>query len=431
MPKKSEPKRKTTETSKTHDGNFKRRKTKTQSGRGPGKPTISDDELLEQSDHWTYLLETYWGEVGFRLRHARNLAGIRAALTPISKTGYAYYPFALLVRPGIESANSENISKSKQDLAKAIKRWTEAEKEKNEMAKPFNIAKQAADEISPDAERVLKQRLRETKINLSQKKSDIRKTKLLLEKVASSDRNSLEAQLASLRNECSGQEESIGQMEQRLQNMTPAHREPVSKVLEQRRGALMAAQKMVSESDAEVKAIEARLSDEQAHYCQQQLLAFIQGKRYECAPRRLANAIAGLPVIGCRQSALRCSALRYHKEPGQAYKVFLLVEEVWRKQKGASVNHYFDLFREAVCNLPKNQLMEIPGEQKKKMVENWFRQFLAENWFYLKNAIKQAMQNYEHPDKVPYLVVAKFYENMAKPRFPIDVLTATEQQLKC
>lgn len=431
MPKKSKPNRKSTKTSKIHVGNSNRRKTKAQSGRGPGKPTISDDELLERSDHWTYLLETHWGEVGWNLKHARSFEGIRTALTPISKVGLTYYPFTLLVRPGIESANSENISNTEEDLAKAIRRSTEAEKEKNEMEKTFNIAKQAADEISPDAEKVLKQCLTETKINLSQKKSEILKTELLLEKVESSDRNSFEAQLASLRNECSGQKDSIGQMEQRLRRMTPAHREPVSRVLKQRRDVLTAAQKMVSESDAEVKAIEARLSDEQAHYCQQQLLAFIRGKRYECAPRRLANAIAGLPEIGCRQSALRCSALRYQKEPGQAYKAFLLADKVWRKRKGSSASHYLDLFRKAVCNLPKNQLIEIPGEQMKKMVENWFRRFLTENWFYLKNAIKQAMQDYEHPGKVPYLVVAKFYENMAKPRFPIDVLTATEQQLKC
>ena len=75
--------------------------------------------------------------------------------------------------------------------------------------------------------------------------------------------------------------------------------------------------------------------------------------------------------------------------------------------------------------------MEIPGQEKRRIVENWFRAFLAENWFYLEGAIREAMQSSGDEEEVPYLVVTNFYERMAKPRYASDILTATEQQLKC
>ena len=331
--------------------------------KGPGKPTIGDDELLEQSDGWTYLLETYWGEVGRNLKRVGNLEEIRQALEPISKAGHTYHPFTLLLRPGIESANPKNISKTKEELANAVSRWKEADGNKNETEKRFNIVKVVADELSPENEKVLKHHLRETRISLSQKKSDIRKLQLSSKKAVSSERGSLEARLASLRNECLDREQIISQIEQRLRKITPSHRRAVHKILDERRAALAIAQRKASEANGERERIEARLSDEQANYCQQQLLAFIQGKRYEYTPRRLANAIAGLPHIGCRQSALRSGKLPYLKEPAQSYRVFLFADEVWQQQKGLSTARYLDSFRKAVCNLPPKQLMEIPGSR--------------------------------------------------------------------
>src|SRR5208282_2055373 len=69
-----------------------------------------------------------------------------------------------------------------------------------------------------------------------------------------------------------------------------------------------------------------QFQNQEAYYCRQQLFAFIRAKKTRYArdnPRSLANAIAALPYITCRQSAARCAKLPTSKVAvARSYDVF-------------------------------------------------------------------------------------------------------------
>jgi hypothetical protein len=66
--------------------------------RGPGRPTLSDDDLGFRRDTFARALETAWAEVGWALTRARSAVDIREALKPASLQGGSDRVIELLLR---------------------------------------------------------------------------------------------------------------------------------------------------------------------------------------------------------------------------------------------------------------------------------------------------------------------------------------------
>jgi len=111
-------------------------------------------------------------------------------------------------------------------------------------------------------------------------------------------------------------------------------------------------------------ALDRELHKTQAFIAQTELLKLVKSKRYVFTPRNLANAMAGLPYIGWRQSIKRCAKFPCQSAVSINYQVFELVAHVLRDRRPKSSRQTLELFRaelpklgrkhkRACCNAPR------------------------------------------------------------------------------
>jgi hypothetical protein len=259
---------------------------------------------------------------------------------------------------------------------------------------------------------------------------------LSLEQSKTGNQEALQAQIRSLgfelqriETEYSEEKRILKQIQDRLHAITPARQKMATEILGQHEVMLDAMEKAAAEARRKWEELEKRLADQEAHYCRTELLKFTRDRRYAHNPRNLANALAGLPYLGCRRSAARCAKLPYTYEPYVMYRVFEFIEQVWRLRSVANSAARLQLFRAAIAKLPRYVLVRIEGQQKRKRMENYFRRYLEENWAYLKEAIEYVLREYQHPGRVPYLIKAGFHANLSKPRTQADIFFAQQERL--
>ncbi len=407
------------------------------STRKPGKPTWSDEDLVGRRDRWAHLLETYWGRVGWELKCARTAGAIRAALQPLAEQGDGHL-VAMFVRPSLEAAHSSAIRETKKEVARALSRLEETEKGRNTQAESLKQAEAAAFEFSEGHEEGLlkevqrrKENLRQMKIRLSVQKGEIRKKELVLERAGPQDQPRLKAELESCRAErdkmaaeCTEEPKVITQIQERVSAITLERRRQIADILVARRAAFAPLEQAALDAKGELERTETKLRNQEAFFSQAALLNHIRGKRYSHTPRKLANAVAGLPEMNCRRSAARCAKLPYTWGPNMAYLLFLFLEKVWRSRHPGEPASPAQLFRAAIAQLPRMRL--VPGLGRR---ENYFRRYVEENWAYLKPAIEDAVPASKHPSEVPFRIATLFQENIGKPRTQADILFAEQQRL--
>jgi len=224
--------------------------------------------------------------------------------------------------------------------------------------------------------------------------------------------------------ECTEEPKVIAQMQERVSAITPERRRQVADILVARRAALAPLERAALDAKGELERTETKLRNQEAFFSQAALLNHIRGKRYSHTPRKLANAVAGLPEMNCRRSATRCAKLPYTWSPNMAYLLFLFLEKVWRSRHPGEPAPAAQLFRAAIAQLPRMRL--VPGVGRR---ENYFRRYVEENWAYLKPAIEDAVPASKHPSEVPFRIVTLFQENVGKPRTQADILFAEQQRL--
>jgi len=172
--------------------------------------------------------------------------------------------------------------------------------------------------------------------------------------------------------------------------------------------------------------LEERLADEWAYFAQTQLLAFMRG--YAHNPLVLANALAGLPTIGCRRSLALCSRQGSPQWPSLRYQIFKTIEEIWEQRERTAPNSLADQFRSGILKQPRVVSIRDarghgPANRSSTGRENYVREFLCENWRYLRKAVERLRLSKLHFRAVPYIITSRLYANIGAPR------TAQEQLL--
>lgn len=141
--------------------------------------------------------------------------------------------------------------------------------------------------------------------------------------------------------------------------------------------------------------LEGRLEGLEASFARQQLFRFLKSKRYDLKPLNLANAAAGLPYTGWRQSMRRCIATPRVVQEGLDYQIFKAIRYLAGGASKRTENALVLSFRERIPSLPIRY--QLP------------RKKLAEKWFFLERAIRQAYRTKPHPKKLPFVITKQYF----------------------
>jgi hypothetical protein len=176
----------------------------------------------------------------------------------------------------------------------------------------------------------------------------------------------------------------------------------------------------MDKTEEERKTLERRLSNEEAFYAKDELFRFIKYGKYAHNPRNLANAMAGLPEIGCWQSFQRCEKKPSHLWPTRpeeipplSYRVFETIAGCWNHRDREPDITFLNLLRSRIRTIPES---------------NDLRQHLTKYWRYLRQAVEQDDLKQTVSGAMPYRVFGSFMRNIAQPRSDEENVLAAKEQ---
>jgi hypothetical protein len=210
--------------------------------------------------------------------------------------------------------------------------------------------------------------------------------------------------------------------QQSLQKVTWALREAnsiaqekeIARIFEKRNKDHKTAQALYEDLLSCAQSLYSQYEDERAFFAQSEMLRFLLSSRYSFSPVNLANAIAGLPEMGWRQSAKRCSRHQARLQDGPLYWLFKLIRRAISEPEVAGLS-----LREVV----KAKIQKRKGKLDHRALE------ARRAWYHLYRAIDAVVEERHHPGALPYRILAKYQQNRTH-RNSADVLLEEEEELR-
>lgn len=340
--------------------------------REPGRPTLSDGELMGRRDRLVWLLSVSWGDIGWELPKANTPNKLYKALAPLR--GHPGEDIvAIFIRPSKASATAEEIRKLGKELGKSVDRMYAAQEAQRVCADSFRQADSA--------------------IKMNQVEDVDTELKL-------------------------------------NPRLEPQHREAIVSQFRIREAKLRWADNAMAESTSRERNIRAELEEKQAAFAQAELLDYLIRAQYARNPLSLANAMAGLPNLGWSQSYARCSKINCAGWPSLWFSVFEAIRDIWNLRTSVSEPSIVELFRTEIQKLPKKTLVYYEPEKRKIWMPNQVRSRLAENFRFLRLAVEETLQAKMHPGRVPFVITSKFEKNIDKPRQDDDALLIANEHVE-
>jgi hypothetical protein len=162
------------------------------------------------------------------------------------------------------------------------------------------------------------------------------------------------------------------------------------------------------------KRLKARQRSLEGSFARQELFRFIKSKRYELTPLHFANAIAGLPHMGWRQSMRRNAHSRCLIVNGSSYQVFKAVRYLVESLNKKTEKNLVKSFRESIRLLPSRY--RLPQQE------------FAKNWLYLERAIHQSFRT-KPPRKALPCEITKCYFQQLQTQSYLDTVLAEQAQI--
>jgi hypothetical protein len=324
-----------------------------------GRPTRLDEpSLINRRDSLVQFLEGSWGSVGRELQTAETLDDVRRALGPIAEWRHELSP---LIRSSATAGTSIHIRAQRKEILAAAASVQEA----------YELDQKRRDE-EQRAEAALHQvrgRLHELK----------------------EDPSATEAQIKSL----TGQ---IGSLE--LEHA-------------RRKGEAGKASAAYAAAYRRQSIARDRSLDYEAYFAQQELLRFVQSGRCALKPINFANAMAGLPFIGWRQSSKRCTRHKCRVANSAAYQQFRIIQGVLSQAR--------DTKRPVIEHL--RAYVQQPRKQHDLAVIE-----LRKYWYYVSEAILKIQSESIDLEYLEYRILSE-YSRRIQSRSALDLLREEEERL--
>ena len=169
-------------------------------------------------------------------------------------------------------------------------------------------------------------------------------------------------------------------------------------------------------STCRLEELEERFAEQAAYFSLHQLLEFMK-RGYAQNPRVLANALAGIPDIGCRRSFTLCSGEKSPQGHSLRYQVFRFIQKTWQNRDRGPATSLVEEFRSAILREPRvvkenDPKGHGPAPERRTGRDNYVRTFLCEKWRYLRLALERLRLARIHPRAVPYVIASRLYANI-------------------
>jgi hypothetical protein len=208
-------------------------------------------------------------------------------------------------------------------------------------------------------------------------------------------------------------QESVRKANEALAMASELERDRISKILAERNQALSRAETTLASTTRKRKELKETLDDGFAHFARAEVLDFCTSKRYTLKPFSTANAFAGLPYIGWRQSMKRCSVWKL-KDLGTGH--YMVVETI--SQIVNSCNR-----RSKLVDCAEQLLRDRLTKKSSVIVD------LGNNWYFLNESIKSALLEKGISSKELPFRIAQIYYRMKLHPSPADLLFAEEMRI--
>lgn len=162
------------------------------------------------------------------------------------------------------------------------------------------------------------------------------------------------------------------------------------------------------------KRLKARLRSLEGSFARQELFRFIKSKRYELTPLHFANAIAGLPHMGWRQSMRRNAHFLCPVVNGHSYHVFKAVRYLLETLNKKTEEDLVKSFREFIRRLPSRY--RLPQQE------------FAKNWLYLERAIHQSFRTKPPRKALPFEITKRYFLQL-QTQTHLDIILAEQAQI--
>lgn len=150
------------------------------------------------------------------------------------------------------------------------------------------------------------------------------------------------------------------------------------------------------------------LNQETYWYCSQ-LADFLYGKkRYAVEPLRLANALAGLPEMGWRESLARCSKMARCSVAQFPYRAFEVIERLWHRRPRNLRRPPTEYFGDQILKMPKK--------------DDGIRDTLCRTWRDLQLALERCWTEQHSEEFMPYAVTSAYIQNRFRDKTPADYI---------
>jgi hypothetical protein len=403
-----------------------------------GRRTVPENLLWGRCADIAYAFEVDWPKIGWQLQCLRNRADaspdeVRNALQPLRDQN-GRERLSLLLRPTSIPATSNDVRRALGAVVEARKKSPRLEELYSAKLERFAQARRAVYEASQKHRQQLKEEITRRIGNRGQLKAerDAKERSLAaaqrkLNEANPNQREAANVELSKSQADFEKCKESLRVEENIIsglkESLALATKANWSLARKEKRKCVRQLKELKAErkrQSIEADRLDTLYRDQAAGFSRQDFLRFLSQKRAHHNPRQLAKAVAGLPEMGCRESFAKN---RNHLFPSEYHlncRVFEVIDRAWSKRDRHN-SRLGDLLQREISRLPKTKV--VNG----KRVPNYLRQFLHEKRADLDWVIEHCVKVIPrpHPGEMPYIVTAKFLENLSRPRTSLErVLSA-------
>ena len=209
---------------------------------------------------------------------------------------------------------------------------------------------------------------------------------------------------------------SCAEAEGALADAGGQEKEVIQAQANQRKERLSEHDERLAQAETESKELDQRVRNEETYWYCSQLLDFLSKGRYVIEPLQLANAMAGLPEMGWRESSDRCSKMARSSAFGHFhYGVFEVVSRIWGRRPKDIEEAPIEFFRAQILGLPQKG--------------NGARDAFCRGWRDLRLAIEECWAAKHGEDFMPYAITSAFLRNHLRQKTEVERILDEHEKL--